>query len=147
MQYRNPLSIFTSDQIDRLLSGDYKNLKKELLLLFQLENKNTINLNGFELDKNAIIKTFDYLIPDIEFNLEIIKSKALLDYLEQGHKEFLSYHSIFGWIKVSPNKGRILFLQYFDDKHNLEIYADAYQNLSNDINNGVHGKPSHQNSW
>ena len=102
MEYKNPLSVFSSKQIDKILSGDYKSVKKEILLQFQLEEGITINLNGRDLDKNAILKIFESLDEDAQLHAAIYQQKSLLRFLEEGELGFFDHQINFDKLKSSP---------------------------------------------
>ncbi len=107
MRYQNPLSVFTPDQIEKILTGNYKNLKKEILLQFQLEEGITINLNGQELDKNGVLQIFDSLDSEVEMHAAIYEHKSLLAFLEKEDLDFFNQYQNFEKLKASPHAAKI----------------------------------------
>ncbi len=90
MSYTNPLSIFTSEQIESLSTEKLKSLKKETLLYFQLSDDATIERNGKLLDKNQVLEIFDRLQTELDLHLKIQRNKPLLEFLEYQKMDFFS---------------------------------------------------------
>lgn len=84
MQYNNPFSIFTKDQIAQVERSGLKSLKKEILLQFQLTDETTIDLNGRSVDKNEVLQIFDTLQKDVDLHLLIYKIDPLFRFLNDG---------------------------------------------------------------
>ena len=82
MDYTNPLSIFNEDQLQLIYDGRIKEVKRELMLQYQLEDAVVINLNGKEYDKNTLLKAFDELDLDLSYHKKIFENKPLLNFLE-----------------------------------------------------------------
>ena len=104
MRYQNPLSVFTPDQIEKILSGNYKNVKKYILLQFQLEEGITINLNGQEIDKNGVLQVFDAIDDQVELHAAIYQNKPLLAFLEEEEFNFFVDRKNFTQLNESPQK-------------------------------------------
>ena len=88
MAYKNPLKIFTKDQIEIIRNGGVKEVKKELQLRFQFDNTATIKLNGREVDKTQLNEIFDSLGSDLELHSYIINNRLILKFLEEGYLAF-----------------------------------------------------------
>jgi len=89
MNSKNPLHIFSKNQLDSLNQESLKRLKKEILLEFQLTNDSTIILNGYEIDKNGILKIFDDLDSQLQLHVFIYKNVKLNAFLNDGNMALL----------------------------------------------------------
>lgn len=110
MQNTDPLRIFTADEINDLSIITLPKYRKQKLLLFQLSNSYTIELNGYSLDKNTIIAIFS----DLEKTLQKPKTDTQLAQLNAFIKRFelsklhlfynIKYESIFNTNKDDISK-------------------------------------------
>lgn len=90
MKYINPFSILgltPSDNIDR---QSLRKLKREWLTEFELQGSVTINLNGQEMDKTAVLKVFDQFDNErlLTHHLTIFKHSSLQAFLENNSLRF-----------------------------------------------------------
>ncbi|MDF1695152.1 MAG: hypothetical protein P1U56_04945 [Saprospiraceae bacterium] len=84
MNTKNPLRIFSDDQLKSIERGNLKNLKKEFLLEFQLTNQSTIQINGEEFDKNSLLELFDELEHNLPLHQFINRNPSILSFLNDG---------------------------------------------------------------
>lgn len=88
----NPLDLFTEEQLSKLHRDSLKQIKKEILLEFQLTNEPTIRRNGIEYDKNDILEIFELLQEDLDYYLILNANPLLKQYLKTKDIDILINH-------------------------------------------------------
>lgn len=137
MQYINPFSILEIPiQDGELDSQILKRAKKRLLTEFELHGTTTILLNGHEMDKNAILKTFQQLeYRNLSaYHSRIAKQPLLNNFLEKGD---LTLFQETDWhLSTFDDKdlGFISFLQpYFSEQFNRNFSKSFTNNHSSNF--------------
>jgi len=127
MSENNPLRIYTIDEISDLSKDTLQKYKKEKLLRFQLTDKYTIKLNGFDVDKNTIVKIFSELEHTLDENLLINSISEL--------RSFLNSSSLFSFNAVLKfNFSDFSSLEYKFVMASIKNHIDTL--LGNDIAKG-----------
>ena len=123
MQNTNPLRIFTKDEISNLSHNTLVKYRKQKLLLFQMTEKYTVNMNGHEVDKNTVISIF----ADLERTLD----KHLLQYKIPELQKFLSSADLSNFRLVMDidynsmsSENRLSVLHSIADKINRHLGSD-----------------------
>ena len=89
---KDPLVLLTAEEQEYLSKDRLSRLKRAKLLLFQLSDGYTINLNGHDIDKNTLIVQFDKIA-------NIVETKPFL--FVPGLKAFLSSEYLRGFSKIA----------------------------------------------
>ncbi len=92
MKSRDPLRIFTPEQINNITESNIKNLKREFLLEYQLTNETVVTFNKHQLDKNAVLLIFEELQTNFEFRIKEYYDNLLTRFLENGDFNYLKAH-------------------------------------------------------
>lgn len=123
MTYHSPLHIFDGKNISFEDANSLKKLRQEMLLQFDLQQQTTIQINGVEYDKAAILSFFEELKTDGEFHLRIYQNKDLLNFLEKGDFQFFSNSN--NWKTPEDPAFQEWVAPYFIDKLSDSIYKCA----------------------
>src|SRR5688572_7823663 len=90
MAYQNPVALLNEKQVSSFKKEDYKKIKNEILLQFQLSSEPVIQLQDRMYDKEEVIQLLEGLQENSDVHFEIFKNKPLLSFLEKGETGFFS---------------------------------------------------------
>jgi hypothetical protein len=83
--YRSPLHIIPDEVIKNFTSSDQlKQVRKEVMLEFELAGTTTIDIGGTAYDKSTILHAFEQLEYHFDYHLQLYKDKVLLRFIENG---------------------------------------------------------------
>lgn len=88
MPYTSPVALLSPQQIASFTSTDFKKVKNELLLLFQLSDEPTIAVHDRMYDKDEMVRLFELLQENPELHLAIFRNTELLLFLEEHDLRF-----------------------------------------------------------
>lgn len=88
MTYPDPLRLIPEHFIEELSEDTIKQVRKELLLRFELHQNTTIDINGQSYDKNTVIQTFDELKKNLDFHLRLYHNILLYQFITIGKTAF-----------------------------------------------------------
>lgn len=160
METKNPLRIFNSAQLKRIQEGEHQNLKRELLLLFQLSDDVRLDLNGFKVDRNELNHIFSEVENNLDKHLSILKDEPLYNFLnthdlshlkeweaskvvsldENTKDDLISilkkklYPMIFSDKELDQFKILVKVADYFDSYDQEFIYSDSLNKLLTEFN-------------
>lgn len=126
---KNPLRIFTKNQLESLNDFNLRSLKKEFFKPIKFGNQTSIILNNHEVDESTLSAIFEEIESNLEEYLILIKNESLADFLENGNLSFLFNDQQYNEIKeLVKNNPRIE--NQVADKLNYKI-ANVCNNLNN----------------
>lgn len=158
----NPLRIFSNTQIDALNQKNLNQLKKEILLEFQLSSNPTIRLNNEEIDKNGVLEIFKELEHKLPLHLFIRQNKTLNTFLYIGNIAILNddvtiqkIKNLNGYkddveqkivanlkpiiaklvMKPSSGSGELTLIKNFIQNLNPALFDEAYSNAYEELKN------------
>ncbi len=134
MRYINPFSILEFlglEPTETLNPQSLRRLKRQLLTEFELQESTTIKVNNNEMDKNAVLETFEELEDETLFayHLIIFKHTFLKRFLEFGSLRFfrLNLTKTF-FAQYQDNKGFIEYIRpYFSAQFDIAFYSAILQ--------------------
>lgn len=90
MAYQNPVVLLDENQLSSFKKEDYKKIKNQILLQFQLSTEPVILWQDRMYDKEEVIQLLEELQENSDLHFEIFKNKPLLSFLEDGEIGFFS---------------------------------------------------------
>lgn len=92
MQYSSPFHLFPKLKNESFQNEDFRRLRKETMLRFELKNTTTITLeDGRTYDRNGVQEIFQSLEEEWPFHWQVFQNKPLLNFLETGDMAFFAY--------------------------------------------------------
>ena len=114
MTVENAFKIFTPHEIERLTEENLKQFKKEFLLQFQLTDETQVLFNGYKMDKDSVIKVFDFLRGSVTDYKETYESIIIDEFINSGNLSHIIQDGfgdsiIRGIISLPQKREKLLF--------------------------------------
>ena len=114
MNVENAFKIFTPQEIESLNEENLKQFKKEFMLQFQLTDESQVLFNGHKMDKDSVIKVFDFLRGSVDDYKKAYEGIIIDEFISSGNLSHLIHegfgdHIIRGIMSLPQKREKLLF--------------------------------------